>query len=64
MCGIFGVLNRGLLKSSFVQRQFEKSAKRGPEYSKLTTFDDSTTFGFHRLAINGLDEKSHQPICN
>ena len=64
MCGIFGVLNnRGLLSHQYVQRQFEKSAKRGPEYSSLTNFDDSTTIGFHRLAINGLDEKSHQPIC-
>ena len=63
MCGIFGVLNdAGALSKTFVQRQFAKSAKRGPEYSKLHDFNDSTTFGFHRLAINGLDEVSHQPI--
>ena len=64
MCGIFGVLNNdaGALSKTFVQRQFAKSAKRGPEYSKLHDFNDSTTFGFHRLAINGLDEVSHQPI--
>ena len=63
MCGIFGVLNNtGALSKVFVERQFNKSAKRGPEYSKLHDFNDSTTFGFHRLAINGLDELSHQPI--
>ena len=63
MCGIFGVLNNtGALSKTFIERQFNKSAKRGPEYSKLHDFNDSTTFGFHRLAINGLDEISHQPI--
>jgi asparagine synthase (glutamine-hydrolysing) len=78
MCGIFLLLNNynGRDKSTFtdkyVKTQFDKGKNRGPEYSKLTRVNDYLTAGFHRLAINGLNESSNQPfflentvlICN
>ena len=63
MCGIFGVLNNnGLFASSHIKKYFMKGQKRGPEYSALEDVDNNTTFGFHRLAINGLNPESHQPL--
>lgn len=73
MCGIFLLLNNnGEFDHKFVDDQFNKGRNRGPEYSKIETLAPDCTIGFHRLAINGLDEKSHQPfninntmlICN
>jgi len=73
MCGIFLLLNNnGEFGQDFIDDQFNKGRNRGPEYSKLETIGTDCTIGFHRLAINGLDEKSHQPfninntmlICN
>ena len=64
MCGIFAFLNNSnTLSYSLIEREFQKGKKRGPEYSILKSFDDSNLFlGFHRLAINGLNALSHQPI--
>ena len=63
MCGIFGVLNNnGLFASSHIKKYFMKGQKRGPEYSAIEILDNNTTFGFHRLAINGLNPQSHQPL--
>jgi asparagine synthase (glutamine-hydrolysing) len=74
MCGIFALLNyltnEELL--SIVNEQFIKGSNRGPEFSKLDTSYDKLILGFHRLAINGLNEASNQPfiidgivlICN
>ena len=61
MCGIFGVLNT---EHSFeiIDKSFLKGRHRGPETSKLNNIFDKTFFGFHRLAINGLDTISNQPI--
>jgi len=73
MCGIFALLNAtSMFDTSFVQEQFHKGQRRGPEFSKLTYITNNTIFGFHRLAINGLNEESNQPfnidgvflICN
>lgn len=74
MCGIFTLLNNDPLYFSmdFIQQQFQKGKARGPEFSKLEPIFMKTIFGFHRLAINGLNEKSNQPfiinnislICN
>lgn len=76
MCGIFSVVNYenyGVspklykkLKDSFIKGQ-----NRGPEFSILSKYEN-IYFGFHRLAINGLNAKSNQPfdinnivlICN
>jgi asparagine synthase (glutamine-hydrolysing) len=61
MCGIFGILNCDSISDEFITTQFEKGKRRGPEYSKLSRFL-SSKLGFHRLAINGLDEESNQPL--
>jgi asparagine synthase (glutamine-hydrolysing) len=71
MCGIFSLLNTNNISDFFINEQFEKGKNRGPEYSKLLT-SEHDKFGFHRLAINGLNDKSNQPfmindiilICN
>ncbi len=42
---------------------FMKGRGRGPETSKLSTYQ-SVLLGFHRLAINGLNPESDQPICS
>ena len=63
MCGIFSLLNTRGFSPEFINTQFEKGKNRGPEYSKLESFNHSDFFlGFHRLAINGLNEKSNQPL--
>ena len=80
MCGIF------FIKSTFhdkeiLEKSFNKAKSRGPDDTKFIFFpkltlsdvDDITYYiGFHRLAINGLNDKSNQPfykngvylICN
>jgi asparagine synthase (glutamine-hydrolysing) len=73
MCGIFLLLNNdNSFTFNYVKEHFEKGVKRGPENSKFTYLNDNLIYGFHRLAINGLDETSNQPffindvmlICN
>ena len=75
MCGIFLLLNNhGNVNytETFVKEQFDKGQHRGPENSKFVYLETSINIGFHRLAINGLDDKSNQPfyikncilICN
>ena len=61
MCGIFSLLNTNGFSEKTITTQFEKGQKRGPEYSKLSSFNN-LTLGFHRLAINGLNNESNQPI--
>lgn len=79
MCGIFSILNADISNNSvmndkldvFINNQFIKGKNRGPESSKLVYLNNNY-FGFHRLAINGLNDKSNQPftinniflICN
>lgn len=63
MCGIFALLNnQNANSSSFIDEQFQKGQGRGPEFSKLKHVDIEAIFGFHRLAINGLNSESNQPI--
>lgn len=64
MCGIFSILNHdgNELTTQFIQEQFNKGKNRGPEYSKMATVMIRALFGFHRLAINGLNSDSNQPI--
>lgn len=74
MCGIFALLNYiEFYNNETIEREFMKGQKRGPEFSKLdTSLNKNLVFGFHRLAINGLDSESNQPflindimlICN
>jgi len=65
MCGIFTLLNISNTtqqQKEEIQKQFVKGEKRGPEFSKLVFSYIKMTLGFHRLAINGLNEESNQPI--
>lgn len=67
MCGIFSVLSNLLIAkddSNYKKwhNSFLKGSKRGPENSVYKLLNDNLLFGFHRLAINGLDEISNQPL--
>jgi asparagine synthase (glutamine-hydrolysing) len=62
MCGIFAILNDTSLSNHFIYEQFNKGKNRGPEFSKLTSGALKLKLGFHRLAINGLNDESNQPI--
>ena len=59
MCGIFAILNSEETKD--VEIEFMKGKRRGPEFSKLEKYM-KLILGFHRLAINGLNDTSNQPI--
>jgi asparagine synthase (glutamine-hydrolysing) len=63
MCGIFALAN--YLKcslSSDTKESFMKGKNRGPEMSILKSVSIDLMFGFHRLAINGLNKESNQPL--
>lgn len=82
MCGIFSLLfYKNTIEHKTISNSFLKGESRGPEFShleiingvrKIHTDHTNIYFGFHRLAINGLDENSNQPfhmnkvslICN
>lgn len=69
MCGIVSIINREYIYEK--EKIFLKGMNRGPESHKEYNFQD-VWFGFHRLAINGLNDLSDQPfvidniilICN
>ena len=62
MCGIFALLNNTNIAINIIEKEFYKGRNRGPEFSKLDTSYMKMTLGFHRLAINGLNEISNQPL--
>ena len=64
MCGIFAILNGDSNKqlNNDVRQSFMKGKHRGPEFSILKNVMIKADFGFHRLAINGLNEESNQPL--
>jgi asparagine synthase (glutamine-hydrolysing) len=62
MCGIFALLNNNIFSMKVVINEFMKGQFRGPEFSKLETIYPEVQLGFHRLAINGLNEASNQPL--
>ena len=66
MCGIFASLinNYSFFNMENISNNFMKGQTRGPENSKLVNINDNLIFGFHRLAINGIDEISNQPIVS
>lgn len=73
MCGIFAYLSTYKQRTDeFVLDSFNLGKHRGPESSILKNVNYNLTLGFHRLAINGLNEESNQPffidgvylICN
>ncbi len=62
MCGIFALLNNNALDES-VSKSFYMGKNRGPEFSKLKSILYNKLFlGFHRLAINGINSESNQPL--
>ena len=74
MCGIFAYITndsdinnpKNMYNETFIKKQFKKGQSRGPESSEMIikNYHDTVLFlGFHRLAINGLDELSNQPMC-
>lgn len=70
MCGIFALINSDK-DYDLIKKEFQKGINRGPENTELLKINN-TYIGFHRLAINGLNNKSNQPfyinniycICN
>lgn len=60
MCGIFAFL--GNYNFELLNKCLEKIKMRGPDNSSLIKIDKDIVFGFHRLAINGLDSISNQPL--
>ena len=62
MCGIFAILNNSSYSYSDIEIEFMKGIQRGPENSKLDDTYIQMILGFHRLAINGLNELSNQPL--
>jgi len=72
MCGIFGLINYGNIDRQRVYQSFETGKNRGPECSATKEVNNNVFFGFHRLAINGINNESNQPfdikncvlICN
>lgn len=63
MCGIFCLLNEdGQIDNQIIKESFYKGKHRGPEHSSINNTMVKCLFGFHRLAINGLNEESNQPI--
>ena len=67
MCGIFGLLNADNYSESFsnemIEESFYKGQMRGPEHSSILFLSNNQIIqGFHRLAINGLNTTSNQPL--
>ena len=63
MCGIFALLNSNKTPNDVIENEFMKGKNRGPEFSKLENYM-KMSMGFHRLAINGLNDESNQPIID
>ena len=60
MCGIFALF--GPNDYDKIYSFFLNGKKRGPEYSNLQKITHEVLLGFHRLAINGMNSESNQPI--
>lgn len=64
MCGIFSILNNNdYFHPHEIVDSFNKGQSRGPEHSHIDRYGFDIQMGFHRLAINGLNKESNQPIC-
>ena len=63
MCGILALLNnKTTFKKDYITEAFDKLTARGPEDSKEIYYSDKLYLGFKRLAINGLNDDSSQPM--
>ena len=62
MCGIVVYVNPMVNLNEAIAK-FENGKARGPESTSLQVIDNSTWMGFHRLAINGVDDPAaEQPM--
>lgn len=62
MCGILLLLNNTQSEEKIISN-FWKGKGRGPEKSDIKFLhDDKVILGFHRLAINGLNNSANQPM--
>jgi asparagine synthase (glutamine-hydrolysing) len=62
MCGIFALFNNdSQVPITSINTSFMKGNGRGPEFSILKQYY-KVILGFHRLAINGLNTDSNQPL--
>jgi len=61
MCGIFAAIDTKKDKD-FLFPYYQKIQHRGPDDSTYKEITDQIHFGFHRLAINGLNTASNQPF--
>jgi len=62
MCGIFSIFNNdSQVPFEAINNSFMKGNGRGPEFSTLQKYY-KVLLGFHRLAINGLNNESNQPL--
>ncbi len=61
MCGIFSYIGKSKSLQELMPH-FDKVQHRGPDHSKVLAVREDVVFGFHRLAINGLDDISNQPM--
>jgi asparagine synthase (glutamine-hydrolysing) len=61
MCGILAIFNS--LAMVPWPKAFDAGVKRGPDRSNMKMINNQILFGFHRLAIHGLnDDKANQPM--
>ena len=63
MCGILAILNNNnnTIHYDNINIAMEAGRNRGPEKSTLELYNN-IIFGFHRLAINGMNSESGQPM--
>lgn len=66
MCGIFAFLRGGTqqVKEADLIACAEKIQHRGPDSTVYKWITPDLFFGFHRLAINGLNAESNQPMSH
>ena len=63
MCGIFATLGKSQHSLETLKSASKKGSRRGPEFSIFKQYDNlPVTLGFHRLAINGINDNSNQPL--
>lgn len=61
MCGIFAFLGATYSLKDLITH-FERIKHRGPDKTHIDQINGRLTFGFHRLAINGLQLSGDQPM--
>ena len=60
MCGFVGYLGKRSLVE--LEKNFSLIQHRGPDHTEFKDFKGLATLWFHRLAINGLNSNSNQPM--